>query len=76
MRVSQVTLMEGPLKGRQVIVLDQNPPFRFLDLPREIRDEIYTYAMVPEVLQHEAIISHPNNNGYIRFRVRRKFPSV
>lgn len=76
MRVNQVTLMEGPLKGRQVIVLDQSPPFRFLDLPREIRDEIYTYAMVPEVLQHEAIISHPNNNGYIRFRVRRKFPSV
>ncbi|KAF9633688.1 hypothetical protein BFW01_g4582 [Lasiodiplodia theobromae] len=60
-----VTLMEGPLKDLQVILIKPRQPLHFLDLPREIRDEIYTYAMVP----HTQCRASPSRKPYIESRI-------
>jgi hypothetical protein len=36
--------MEGPLAGRQVILLKPVKPFRLMDLPAELRTQIYEYV--------------------------------
>lgn len=57
--------MEGPLKDLQVILIKPRSPVHFLDLPREIRDEIYTYAMVP----HTQCRASSSSKPYIESRI-------
>lgn len=57
----QVTLTDG-----QFIKPRVSSPF--LELPREIRDEIYAYAMVPGVLPYEEALGNRLNDGQIHFK--------
>lgn len=60
-----MTLLEGPLKDLQVILIKPRSPVHFLDLPREIRDEIYAYAMVP----HTQCRASSSSKPYIESRI-------
>ncbi|KAL1643305.1 hypothetical protein SLS58_004976 [Diplodia intermedia] len=74
------TFADGPMAGYQTVTIKPEIPFPFLKLPREIRDEIYAYAMVREILPQE-LLEHlgcedlEGNDGVIRFRRLRPGPA-
>lgn len=63
------------MAGCQAVIIRPEMPFPFLALPREIRDEIYTHAMVLDIFPPNRVQDSTGNDGVVRFgRVRSDSP--